>query len=115
MTKTQTPQTATCKRCKATLTSARSIARGRGAHCEREYRREQAVQAAGFKAAMVAAAREIIADHAIVPIRGRRVFEVVSSDGTGRYKTAPQACTCPAGLRGRYLCKHRAAATILAA
>jgi hypothetical protein len=115
MTKTQKPHTATCTRCHATLRSEASIARGMGAHCARLHRQEQAVKNAGFKPAMIAAAREIIADGAIAPIRGRRVFEVVSSNGIDRYLTAPEACNCPAGLKSRYACYHRAAATILAA
>lgn len=114
MTKTQKPQTATCTRCHATLRSEASIKRGMGAHCAREARREQAVQAAGFKPAAVEKARQLIADGAIVPVKGRRVFQVVSSNGTDRYLTAPQSCSCPAGLNGRQ-CYHRAAATLLAA
>lgn len=114
MTTTKTP-TATCRRCRATLTDPRRVARGIGRTCERKERQEAAVTAAGFKPAAVEKARQLIADRAIVPVRGRRVFAVVSSNGTDRYLTAPQGCTCPAGLRGRHACYHRAAATMLAA
>ena len=110
-----TTKTATCTRCRATLRSAKSVARGMGAHCARLARQEAAVAAAGFKPATVEKARQLIADRAILPIRGRRVFEVVASDGTATYKTAPQACTCKAGLRGKHTCYHMAAATLLAA
>lgn len=110
MTKTATP-TATCKRCYATLTSAASIARGRGAHCERLARKEAAV--ADYKPAQVTAALELIEDGAIIPIRSK-VFRTVSTDGAELYLTAPQGCSCPAGVKGRR-CYHRAAATMLAA
>ena len=115
MTKTATPKTATCRRCYATLTATKSVAAGIGPRCAREDRREAAVRAAGFKPATVEKARQLIADKGIVPIRGRRVFHAVSSDGTRTYLTAPQACTCAAGLKGRHVCFHRVAATILAA
>lgn len=109
------PKTTNCRRCHALLTDPRRVAKGIGRHCEREERREQAVKAAGFKPAAVEKARQLIADRGIVPVRGRRVFAVVSSDGTGRYLTAPQTCNCPAGLKARHACYHRAAATMLAA
>jgi hypothetical protein len=112
---TTTNQRITCRRCHAVLRSTKSLQRGIGDRCLRLERQEQAVKNAGFKPAMIAAAREIIADGAIAPIRGRRVFEVVSSNGIDRYLTAPEACNCPAGLKSRYACYHRAAATILAA
>ena len=107
--------TATCTRCRATLRSAKSVARGMGAHCARLARQEAAVVAAGFKPATLAKARELIADGGIVPVRGRRVFAVVASNGVDRYLAAPQTCNCPAGLRGKHGCYHRAAATLLAA
>lgn len=107
--------TATCRRCRATLRNPRTVAAGIGPVCARKERQEAAVEAAGFKAAAVAKALELIADGGITPLRGRRVFQVVSSTGAGRYLTAPQGCTCPAGLKGRHLCYHRAAAVMLAA
>lgn len=114
MTKTA-PTTATCTRCHATLTSPRSVARRLGPTCARLARQEAAAIAAGFKPQAIEKARQLIADHGIVPVRGRRVFQVVASNGTDRYLTSPQACNCAAGLRGRYACYHRAAAAILAA
>lgn len=114
MTNTATA-TATCTRCRATLKSPASVKRGMGAHCARMDRREKAAAAAGFKPATLAKARDLIADGGIVPVRGRRIFRAVSSDGTATYLTAPQGCTCKAGLRGKHLCFHRAAATLLAA
>ncbi|MDL4812770.1 DUF6011 domain-containing protein [Actinomadura opuntiae] len=110
-----TAPTAKCARCGRILRSAASIARGKGAHCARLDRREAAAREAGFKDAAIDKALQLIADHGIVPVRGRRVFAVVSSDGTGRYLTAREACNCPAGLRARHACYHRAAAHMLAA
>lgn len=115
MTKTTKPKTATCRRCRATLRSARSVARGIGPVCEREERREAAAKSAGFKPAAIEKARQLIADKGIVPLRGRRVFQVVASNGTNRYLTAPHTCNCPAGLKSRHVCYHRVAATMLAA
>lgn len=115
MMRTRTKTTATCRRCRATLVAPRSVARGYGDRCWREKRREDAALAAGFKPETLAKARELIEDGAIIPVRGRRVFRAVSSDGERTYLTAPQACTCPAGLRARHVCYHRAAAALLAA
>jgi hypothetical protein len=109
------PKTATCRRCHATLRSARSVQQGIGPVCHRNEKREHAALAAGFNTTAIDKARQLIAEHAILPLRGRRVFTVVSSNGVDRYLTAPQTCNCPAGLRGRYGCYHRAAATMLAA
>lgn len=107
--------TTNCRRCHALLTDPRRVAKGIGRRCEQLERQEAAAAAAGFKPATVEKARQLITDRGIVPVRGRRVFEVVASDGAATYKTAPQACTCKAGLRGKHACYHRAAATMLAA
>lgn len=114
MAKQGTTKTATCRRCCATLTSARSVAKGIGRRCEQLDRQEAAARAAGFKPTTVEKARQLIADRAIVPVRGR-VFQVVASNGVDRYLTAPETCNCPAGLKARHACYHRAAATMLAA
>lgn len=108
-------KTANCGRCRSLLTSPRSVARGYGDHCWRLERQDRAAAAAGFKVTAVQKARQLIADGAIVAVRGRRVFQVVSSNGVDRYLSAPQTCNCPAGLRGRHACYHSAAATLLAA
>lgn len=107
--------TAKCTRCHRILRSAASIARGRGRTCERLARQEAAAKAAGFNPATVEKARQLIADKGIVPVRGRRVFRAVSSDGARTYLTAREACTCAAGLKGKHVCFHRVAATLLAA
>jgi len=104
-----------CRRCHGLLTNPRSVAAKIGPTCARRERQENAARAAGFKPTAIDKARQLIADHAILPIRGRRVFQVVSSNGVDRYLTATNTCNCPAGLRGKHACYHMAAATLLAA
>ncbi|MFC6090706.1 DUF6011 domain-containing protein [Saccharothrix lopnurensis] len=115
-----TKATVKCTRCGRALRSAKSVADGYGRTCKARIaaaRKAKAVE--GVKPAAVAKAEELIELGAIVPLRGRRVFGVVASNGTDRYLTAPQACTCPAGLKSLTsdyrLCYHRVAAAILAA
>ncbi|MEV8439130.1 DUF6011 domain-containing protein [Actinosynnema sp. NPDC051121] len=110
--------TARCTRCGRTLRAAKSIAAGYGPGCKAKI--AAAVKAevvAQYKDATVAKAELLIADGGIVAVRTRRtpVFRVVASNGVDTYLTAPQACTCPAGLRGQHACYHRVAAAILAA
>lgn len=112
---TTTIKTAKCLRCGRTLRSARSIAAGYGPTCSARIRTAKAEVVAEFKPAAVAKAEELIELGGIVPLRGRRVFRVVSATGTGQYLTAPQACNCAAGLKGKHTCYHRVAAAILAA
>ncbi|MCU1687754.1 MAG: hypothetical protein JWQ81_8493 [Amycolatopsis sp.] len=103
----------TCTRCGRTLTATASVARGYGRGCQAKIR--AAALVADHKPAQVAKAMELVADGGIVSIRGRRVFAVVSTSGTGRYLTAPQACNCAAGRKGHTVCYHRVAAQLLAA
>lgn len=112
---TSRTDTTTCTRCGRVLTSATSIARGYGRTCRAKVLAAAAV--AGHKPAQVAKAQELIELGGIVPLRsGRsRVFVVVSSSGDDRYLTAPQACNCAAGLRGKSVCYHRIAAQLIAA
>ena len=103
-----------CLRCGRRLTSTKSVATGYGPTCTRKVK--AAVKAeivAAHKPQAIAKAEELIEQGGIVPIRGRRIFAVVASNGTDTYKTAPQGCTCPAGIKGRYVCYHRVAAQIL--
>jgi uncharacterized Zn finger protein len=102
-----------CRHCHRPLRSPRSIALGAGPTCLRKIRKATAAQAHIHKATAIEKARELIELGAITPLRGRRVFTVISSDGQRTYKTAAQGCTCPAGLKGRHVCYHRVAATIL--
>ncbi|WP_181785354.1 DUF6011 domain-containing protein [Streptomyces phytophilus] len=107
-----TTQHTHCLRCRRPLRSTTSIARGYGAHCAAKIR-HAAADLTDYKPAQVDAARELIADAAIVHLRSV-VFVTVSTDGTETYRTAPTACTCPAGLKTRR-CYHTAAARLLLA
>lgn len=102
-----------CLRCGRKLTSAKSIALGYGPTCHRKIRKSTANQAAAYKPEAIAKATELIEQGGILPLRGRRVFAVVSSDGARTYRTAVQGCTCAAGIKGRHVCYHRVAAHIL--
>lgn len=103
-----------CLRCGRRLTSAKSIALGYGPTCSAHIRKATKNEAVtAHKPAAVAKAVELIELGAITPLRGRRIFTVISSDGTATYKTHPAACTCPAGIKGRHVCYHRVAAQIL--
>lgn len=110
LTANQTEQ-ARCRHCGRTLRSPRSIAVGYGPTCARKIRRATTV--ADAKPDAIAKAAELIEQGAIVPLRGRRIFTVISSDGARTYKTAAQGCTCPAGIKGKFTCYHRVAAQIL--
>lgn len=105
-----------CLRCGRALKSAKSVATGYGPTCTRKVKAAAKTEAVtAFKPAQVAKAVELIEQGGIIPLRARRIFTVISSDGTASYKTAPQACTCPAGLKGRFVCYHRIAAQIVTA
>ncbi|ROO82597.1 hypothetical protein EDD29_0078 [Actinocorallia herbida] len=110
---TTTTTTVKCERCHRPLTDPKRAALGIGRHCARIRRQEAATLA--FKPAQVEKARELIEQRAIVPLRGRRVFAVIASNGVDRYLTAPHACNCPAGLKAKHTCYHRVAAVLLAA
>lgn len=104
-----------CHRCGRKLTSATSSARGYGRVCATKVREAaKVVNLSEYKAAQIESAQELIADGAILPLRGR-IYLAVSSDGLTTHRTATTGqCTCPAGLKGRR-CYHVAAAQILAA
>jgi hypothetical protein len=114
MTNTTTEQHATCLGCGRKLTAPKSIAAGRGPRCLAKVRAaEKAVDTSDYKPHQIASARELIADAAIIPLRSV-VFLAVSTDGTETYRSAPTACTCPAGLKGSR-CYHQLAARLLLA
>lgn len=103
-----------CLRCGRKLTSIKSTSLGYGPTCGRKIRTATTTPTVtAHKPAAIAKATELIEQGGIIPLRGRRVFTVISSDGTQTYKTAPAGCTCPAGIKGRFTCYHRVAATIL--
>lgn len=104
-----------CHRCGRKLSSVKSTAAGYGRTCAAKVRAAALAKATqGMKPETVAKAVQLIADGGIVRIRGT-VFKAASTDGSRVYRTAPQGCTCPAGVRGKYLCYHRAAASMLLA
>ncbi|MFI6304294.1 DUF6011 domain-containing protein [Amycolatopsis thailandensis] len=107
--------TTRCTRCGRVLRSATSIARGYGRTCQAKVR--AAAKSSAHKRAQVEKAVELIADGGLVLVRRAktRVFQVVASNGTDRYLTAPNACTCKAGLAGRFVCYHRIAAQLVTA
>lgn len=100
-----------CTRCGHKLTAADSIARGYGRRCGQIIAAE--AKASQEKPEAIAKALELLADGAVVPLRPGRVWLVAGSKGT-TYRTAPAACTCPAGVRGR-ICYHRVATALVAA
>lgn len=105
-----------CLRCRRVLRSAKSIATGYGPTCTRKVRAAAKTELiTAYKPQQIAKAQELIEQGGIIPLRARHIFTVISSDGTNSYKTAPQACTCPAGLKGKFVCYHRIAAQIVTA
>ena len=103
-----------CVRCNRPLTGRRSIERGMGKECARKMNASSAKAQAQYKATTVAKALELIDDGGIVAVKGNRVFRVVASDGVGSYLTAREACTCPCGLRAKFVCCHRVAVELVA-
>jgi hypothetical protein len=113
MTATVTPKPSRiCTRCGRRLTAAKSVALGRGPRCEARVQAEAKTTPA--KPEQLAKALELLADGGVETLRAGRVWLVVASNGVDRYRTAPMACTCPAGVRGR-TCYHQLAARLLAA
>jgi hypothetical protein len=108
---TQHP-TARCVRCGRVLRSAKAVAAGCGRTCKAKI--AAAAKTATAKPAQVEKARELVELGAIVPIRGRRVFRSISSDGTRSYLTAAGNCNCPAGLKSKE-CYHSLAVRLIAA
>lgn len=108
MTATTNP-TVKCIRCGRTLRSAASVARGMGPACASKV----AKATVDAKSTTLDKARELIELAALVPVKGRHVFRVVSSNADQTYLTAARNCTCPAGLKGR-ACYHMAAVRLLA-
>ena len=104
-----------CRKCHRPLYNASPD--GLGPKCRR-YARRNTTELNGFKPTQLDAARELIEDGGIIPIRTVKagvVYRTVATDGTETYLTTSAGhCNCPAGLRsGR--CYHIAAALSLAA
>lgn len=88
----------------------RSIIRNRRRGTEVMPAPRPVVDLSAYKAEQVAKAKELIADGGLQMV-SPAVFTAVSSDGTVRYCTAPDTCTCPAGIRS-VRCYHTAAVRI---
>lgn len=99
-----------CTKCHRVL--RRPSPDGYGPKCRAKVRRAS-VDTSDYDARQVAAARELIEDGGILPLRSV-VFLVVSTDGSEIHRTAPTACNCPAGRRD-IRCYHRLAARMLLA
>jgi hypothetical protein len=109
-----TTKQANCLRCGRTLTSAKSIALGYGPTCSAHIRKAtKSDTVTAHKPQAIAKATELIEQGGILPLRGRRVFTVISSDGIATYKTAPPAAPARPGSRAVHICYHRVAAQIL--
>lgn len=101
-----------CLKCRRPLRNATTD--GYGPKCRTAIRKaRKAAVVAQYKPHQVAAAEELIETGALIPLRGLRVFLAVSSDGSTTYRTHRAACTCPAGIKGTHVCKHRIAAHLL--
>jgi hypothetical protein len=107
-----THQHTNCLRCGRALRSAKSIASGYGAKCAAKVRNAP-VDLTDYKPHQITSAHELITDGAIIPLRSV-IFITVSTDGTETYRTAPTACSCPAGVKGSR-CYHQLAARLLLA
>jgi len=98
-----------CQNCGRHLRTETSRAIGYGPKC---YRRIRSTDLTGqYSPAQIEAAFQLIDDAGILPIRPT-VWATVSTDGQSIHRTAPNACTCPAGIRGT-LCYHRAAVALI--
>lgn len=108
----------TCTRCGRTLTSPASVARRMGRGCAAIVREATTSAVDLVKPDTLAKAVEDIEDGALIDTRrttstGRRIYAVVSSDGSHTYLATPgSACTCRAGHLG-HTCRHTVAAALL--
>ncbi len=106
-----------CLRCGRVLTSARSIADGRGRTCKAKVRAAAKVaDVTAFKdgKAALSKAEQLIEDAAIVPTRHVGQFIATSSDGLTVYlvDTLERSCTCKGHTRCGH-CYHLVAADAL--
>lgn len=111
---TQAHTTTRCLKCRRIL--RRPSVDGYGPTCRRNVRKAaRSAVVAQYKSHLVEKAEELIADGGLIPLRANRVFLAVSSDGLSTYRVHRAACTCPAGIRGQHVCKHRIAAHLVSA
>lgn len=101
-----------CLRCRRALRIPTTD--GYGPKCRTHVRKAARAEVVSqYKPHLVAKAEELIEQGGLIPIRANRVFLAVSSDGTDTYRSHRAACTCPAGIKGAHVCKHRIAAHLL--
>ena len=111
-TKTGTETEHRCLSCGRRITSAESIAVGRGSGCRAKIRRAQReADLSAWTSRQVEQARELIEDGGLVPSGREGVFFAVSTDGSEVYRCAAEFCECPAGQKGTH-CYHVAAVVI---
>ena len=119
MTSTETTtQVHRCLSCGRKITSAASVASGRGSGCRAKIRRAaRAADLSAWTESQIEDARQVIEDGAIVPAGRPDVFWVVSSDGSEVHLTHRNGCNCASGLKTRQPrpCFHRAAVTLVLA
>lgn len=111
-----TPET-TCTKCGRRLRNYSPD--GLGPKCRRKVRKAGRCEtvARRYKTHLIERAVELLEQGGLIPLRDtgkNRVYLAVSSDGSTAYRTTHSACTCPAGLRAAYDCKHRIAAHVMA-
>jgi hypothetical protein len=105
-----------CMSCGRKITSAESIATGRGGGCRAKIRRAaRKADLSAWSESQIEEARLAIEDGAVVPTARPNVFQVVSSDGAEVHLTHPDGCNCANGLRTRppRPCWHRCAVAIV--
>jgi hypothetical protein len=91
-----------CLSCGRKITSADSVAAGRGSGCRAKIRAAaKATDLSAWTGSQLEDARMAIEDGAVVPTARPGVFHVVSSDGAEVHLTHPDGCNCPNGLRTR--------------
>ncbi|WP_202234478.1 SWIM zinc finger family protein [Actinacidiphila reveromycinica] len=114
-TTTETETITRCARCGRRLRN--DSPDGYGPKCRRRVRKAtRSTELGQYKEHLVEKAVELLEQGGLIPLRKTSknvVFLAVSSDGATAYRTAMAACTCPAGLRAAYMCKHRIAAHII--
>lgn len=107
-----------CLSCGRPISSAESVAAGRGKGWRAKIRRAQReADLSTWTEQQIDDARELITDGGIVPAGRADVFWTVSSDGSEIHLTHRNGCNCPAGLKTRQPrpCYHRAAVAIVIA
>lgn len=110
---TRTAKCAGCRRTRHFRTAqAAAAAHPYGRICRAKMRAAALVaDVAGFTAAQIEAAREIVTEGALIPLAKRGAFRVLSSAGDSVYTATADGCNCPNWLRrlSPKPCKHNLA------